>query len=76
MEVRRGVGQGDPELVDAASVVEVDGDHLGGHHRGQVPGVLGLDTAAVPGDEFVPLDGDLDGGAVQEDAAVLGHGGS
>lgn len=74
MEVGGRRGEPDLELVHAAAVVEVHGDHLGRHDRGQVVRLLGLHTAAVSGDEFVTLDGDLDGGAVEEDAAVLGHG--
>lgn len=76
MEVGGRVRELDLELVDAAAVVEVDRDHLGRDDRGQVMRLLGLDAAAVPGDEFVPVDGDLDGGAVEQDAAVFGHGGT
>jgi hypothetical protein len=55
-------------------VVEVDCDDLRRHDRRQVLGVLDLDPAAVPGDEFDAVPDGLDGGTVEEDAAVFGHG--
>jgi hypothetical protein len=73
VEVRRGRGELGHELLGPARVVEVDRDDLARLGRREVDGVVDADLAPVGGHQQVAVAPDLDGAALEQDAAILAH---